>query len=54
MARDERFPDEVGVDRRTFMKAAIGLGAAGLTGASLVLVLGAAFFYASLNAARPF
>lgn len=33
MARDERFPDEVGVDRRTFMKAAIGLGAAGLTGA---------------------
>ena len=32
MARDERFPDEVGVDRRTFMKAAIGVGAAGLAG----------------------
>ena len=32
MARDERFPDEVGVDRRTFMKAAIGIGAIGLTG----------------------
>ena len=28
--------------------------AAGLTGASLVLVLGAAFFWASLGAAKPF
>lgn len=33
MARDERFPDESGVDRRTFVKAAVGLGAVGLTGA---------------------
>jgi len=33
MARDERFPDEVGVDRRTFVKAAVGVGAAGLAGA---------------------
>lgn len=32
MARDDAFPDEGGIDRRTFMKAAIGLGAAGLTG----------------------
>ena len=32
MARDERFPDEVGVDRRTFMKAAVAVGAAGLAG----------------------
>ena len=32
MTRDERFPDEVGMDRRTFMKAAVGLGAIGLTG----------------------
>lgn len=36
MARDERFPDEVGVDRRTFMKAAVGIGAAGMTGALVV------------------
>ena len=32
MARDERFPDEVGMDRRTFMRAAVGVGALGLTG----------------------
>ena len=32
MARDERFPDEVGVDRRTFMKAAMAVGAVGLAG----------------------
>ncbi len=35
MARDDRFPDEVGMDRRAFMKAAIAAGAVGLT-ASLV------------------
>src|SRR6266571_5398734 len=31
MARDEAWPDE-GVDRRTFMKAAVAIGAAGLAG----------------------
>jgi len=36
MARDEAFPDEVGVDRRTFIKAAVGVGALGLTGALVV------------------
>ncbi len=36
MARDDRFEDEKGIDRRTFMKAAVGIGAAGLAG-SLVL-----------------
>lgn len=33
MARDDRFPDEVGVDRRMFIKAGLGLAAVGLTGA---------------------
>lgn len=33
MARDDRFPDEIGVDRRTFIKAGVGIGAVGLTGA---------------------
>ncbi|HKZ64446.1 MAG TPA: hypothetical protein VJ400_08385 [Thermoplasmata archaeon] len=32
MARDERFPDEIGMDRRAFVKAAVGIGAVGLTG----------------------
>lgn len=32
MARDEEFPDEKGVDRRTFVKAAVGIGAVGLAG----------------------
>ncbi|TLZ53250.1 MAG: hypothetical protein E6K18_00765 [Methanobacteriota archaeon] len=32
MARDEAFEDERGMDRRTFMKAAVGIGALGLTG----------------------
>ena len=36
MARDDRFPDEVGVDRRTFMKAAVGVGAVGLAGSLVV------------------
>ncbi len=32
MARDEEFEDERGVDRRTFMKAAVAAGAVGLAG----------------------
>jgi len=36
VARDDRFPDEVGVDRRTFIKAGVGLGAAALTGSLVV------------------
>lgn len=32
MARDEDFPDERGMDRRTFVKAAVAVGAAGLAG----------------------
>ncbi len=33
MARDDRFPDEVGMDRRGFIKAAVSAGAVGLAGA---------------------
>jgi Rieske Fe-S protein len=32
MARDDRFPDEKGMDRRTFIKAGVGAGAVALAG----------------------
>jgi len=36
MSRDERYADDRGVDRRTFVKAALGVGAGGVAGSLVV------------------